>query len=49
MSKDNKKKRKQKFIARVSKYGNTGRKHIEVPKPNRDDFEPGDYVEVKKL
>jgi len=41
---------KKTFIAQVSKYGRkAGRKHIEVPKHKRADFNPGDYVRVTPI
>jgi hypothetical protein len=40
--------KRQKFIGKVSTYGD-GRKHIEVPKNKRKDFESGDAVFVEKI
>lgn len=37
------------FISRVSKYGSGGRKHIEVPKKHRREFESGTYVSVRPI
>ena len=36
------------FVGRVSDYGSKtiGRKHIEVPKPKRNLYKPGDFVKV---
>ena len=42
-------KSKDEFTAKVSNYGSSGRKHIEIPKPNRPNFESGDMVFVEKL
>ena len=37
------------FVSKISSYGTGGRKHIEVPKKERDNFEVGDHVRVKKI
>ena len=34
------------FIAKVTKFSNRGRKHVEVPKDKRDLFEDGEHVRV---
>jgi len=45
------KKKPDNFIGKVSNYGSRseGRKHIEVPKDKRDEFESGDTVYVEKI
>ena len=47
----NKKDSDKSFVGRVSDYGskNEGRKHIEVPKPKRKLYKPGDYVKVTPI
>ena len=41
-------KKKKSFIRQVSKF-NGDRLHIEVPKPKKDEFRPGDTVRVEKI
>ena len=45
------KKRPDNFFGKVSNYGSKsdGRKHIEVPKEKRDEFESGEIVYVEKM
>ena len=42
---------KAEFISKVSDYGSKsdGRKHIEIPKKDRDKFKSGDAVRVEKI
>jgi hypothetical protein len=37
------------FHKTVSRYGLSGRKHVEIPKSVRDNFDVGDVVIVKKV
>ena len=37
------------FIAKVTRFGNDGRKHVEVPKDKRDLFENGEHVKVSPI
>ena len=45
------KKKPDNFIGKVSNFGpeSNRRKHIEIPKDKRDDFESGDAVFVEKI
>lgn len=45
------KKKPHNFVGKVSNFGSEpdGRKHIEIPKDRRDDFESGDVVYVEKI
>ncbi|XPS82839.1 uncharacterized protein Dvar_08570 [Desulfosarcina variabilis str. Montpellier] len=43
------KKKPTSFIGRVSGFGSPQRKHIEIPKDKRDEFESGDAVFVEKI
>jgi hypothetical protein len=43
------KKKPDQFVGKVSNYGSIGRKHIEIPKDKRDEFESGDAVFVEKV
>lgn len=45
------KKKPENFIGKVSNYGPgpDGRKHVEIPKDKRDEFDSGDAVFVEKI
>ncbi|CAB1061194.1 hypothetical protein D1BOALGB6SA_5967 [Olavius sp. associated proteobacterium Delta 1] len=38
--------KKKGFIGKVAGFGNKGRKHVEVPKKDRDNYDIGDNVRV---
>ena len=40
--------KRKRYFFKVSKF-HQGRLHIEIPATERDDFQPGEQVEVQKL